>query len=148
MDTAQLESLYRQMVPFATTLGVEYTSLAPERIVLRLPDDKSLHNHLGGPHAGAMFTLGESGSGLVIIANFGEHLGGITPLPGSAEIRYMKVAKGAVSATCTLSRPVDEVLAEVERDGRAAVDIPVSLATDDGTVTGEMTVHWILKRTG
>lgn len=147
MDLAALPAFYSALVPFATTIGTEYAEITADRVALRMPDATALHNHLGGPHAGAMFTLGETASGLVVLVNFGDHMATVTALPGSAEIRYKSVAKGAVTATALMPRAADEVLAEVDRDGRSALDVPVTLTTADGTVTGEMTVHWSLRRT-
>ena len=148
MDHDSLRAAYEAGVPFAGTIGTEYVELGADKVILRLPDDRTLHNHLGGPHAGAMFTLAESASGIIIIANFAEHIATITPLPGSAEIFYRKVAKGPVTATATMPRPRDDVLAEVADEGKARLDIPVSIATEDGTETGEVVVRWHLRRTG
>ena len=75
----------RASVPFARTLGMEFVEVAPEaqggvRAVVRLPDSSAHHNHIGGPHAGAMFTLGETASGAVVMAAFGELLDRAVPL--------------------------------------------------------------------
>jgi acyl-coenzyme A thioesterase PaaI-like protein len=145
MDLSALPGFYAQLVPFATTLGTEYVEVSPERVVLRLPDDPKVHNHLGGPHAGAQFSTGESASGLVVLIHFSELMGEVTPLPGRAEIRYRKVAKGPVTVTATLGRDRDEVLAEVREKGNAWFTVDIVLSTDDGE-TGSMTVDWNLKK--
>ncbi len=49
--------------PMVRTLNIEYLETTPERAVLALPDQGEYRNHVGGPHAGAMFTLGESAGG-------------------------------------------------------------------------------------
>ena len=81
-------------VPMARTLGIEFTGVTPRRAVARLPDQPALHNHVGGPHAGALFTLGESTSGAVVLAAFSEQLARAVPLAVRADITYLKLARG------------------------------------------------------
>ncbi|WP_117209453.1 DUF4442 domain-containing protein [Allorhizocola rhizosphaerae] len=133
------------IVPFARTLGIEFTSVTAESAVAVLPDQPALHNHVGGPHAGAMFTLGESASGAIVIAAFGEHLGRVTPLAVRAQIGYSKLAMGAMTASATLSRPPAEVVAELDAGQRPEFDVAITLVNAEGVSTGEMTVTWTLR---
>ena len=133
------------MVPFMNTLGIEEVSVDAEQAVLRLPDVESQRNHLGGPHAGAMFSLGESCSGVVVMTRFADAFDRVVPLPMGASIRYLKVALGPITATGRLVGTVDDVLAVLDTGERPEFDIAVELTTDGGTVTGDMLVHWTLK---
>lgn len=81
-------------VPMVRTLNLEFLESTAERAVVRLPDQTDFHNHLGGPHAGAMFTLAESASGAIVIAAFGDQLTRAVPLAVKAEIGYQKLAMG------------------------------------------------------
>lgn len=148
MDSDSLKAALAAAVPFNATLGIAYDELTPERAVLRLPDRPELHNHVGGPHAGAMFSLGEAASGGVVIANFAEQLATATPLAASAEIAYRRVAKGDVTATATLGRDRDDVLRELDETSRARFPVNVVLADASGETTSEMTVQWHLRRNG
>ncbi len=132
-------------VPFVRTLGLEEVEVTAEHAVLRLPDVDSQRNHVGGPHAGAMFSLGESASGAVVLQHFMGVLDRATPLAVSATIRYLKLALGPITATATLDRTVADVLAELEAGVRPEFEVNVGLTTADGTVTGEMTVLWTLR---
>ena len=132
-------------VPMVRTLNLEYIEATPERAVLRLPDQTDFHNHVGGPHAGAMFTLGESASGAVVIAAFGDQLSRAVPLAVSAEIAYKKLAKGVVTATAELGRPIADVVAELDAGGRPEFPVSVCIEREDGAVTGEMSVVWTLR---
>lgn len=146
--TTDLEGVkigFPQIVPMVGTLGMEFLELSESRAVMRLPDQKDFHNHLGGLHAGAMFTLAESASGALVLANFAERMADATPLAVEATIRYHKLAMGAVVATATLSRPGTEILAELDEGRRPEFAIEIAIATEDGTVTGEMTITWTLK---
>ncbi|MFE1233819.1 DUF4442 domain-containing protein [Streptomyces sp. NPDC058745] len=132
-------------VPMARTLKLEFQETTPERAVVRLPDQADYHNHVGGPHAGAMFTLAESASGAIVLAAFGDQLSRAVPLAVKAEIGYKKLAMGVVTATATLGRPAAEVVAELDEGLRPEFPVCISLTREDGAETGEMTVVWTLR---
>ncbi|MFI2665627.1 DUF4442 domain-containing protein [Micromonospora carbonacea] len=149
-DSRQVAAGMLEAVPFARTLGVEFVEVAPEaaggvRAVVRLPDSPANHNHVGGPHAGALFALGETASGAVVLAAFGQLLDRVVPLAVRAEIAYRKVATGPVLATARLGRPAPEVLAELEAGQRPEFPVDVEIGTEDGTPTSAMTVVWTLR---
>ena len=148
MDLDAVRAGMPATVPMMATLGLEFVDLSYDQAVLRLPDRPEYRNHIGGPHAGAMFTLGESASGALVLANFGELLADVTPLAVEATIRYRKVALGEVTANAVLGTPPDEVLATLSAGQRPEFDVDVELSTSDGTerlVTAEMTVRWTLR---
>jgi len=132
-------------VPMVRTLNLEFLETTPEKAVLRLPDQPAYHNHLGGPHAGAMFTLAESASGAVVIGSFGDLLDRAVPLAVDAKIAYRKLALGAVTATALLGRPRAEVVAELDAGKRPEFPVTITLTREDGATTGEMTVNWTLR---
>ncbi len=144
-DVQLLAAGMTQAVPFVRTLGVEFLDAGPDFAVLALPDRDDLHNHVAGPHAGAIFTLGETASGAIVLSAFGDLLSRATPLAVTATIAYRKLAMGRVVATARLGRPAAEVVAELDAGQRPEFDVAVELATEDGTVTGEMTVRWTLR---
>lgn len=132
-------------VPMAKTLNLQFGETTPERAVVVLPDQSEYHNHVGGPHAGAMFTLGESASGAIVLAAFGAHLSRAVPLAVRADIAYKKLAMGTVTATATLGRPVADVVAELDAGQRPEFPVAIAITREDGAVTGEMTVVWTLR---
>ena len=135
-------------VPMARTLNLEFVETTPEKAVVALPDQSDYHNHVGGPHAGAMFTLGESASGAIVLAAFGEQLSRAVPLAVSAEIAYKKLAMGPVTATATLGRPAADVVAELDAGERPEFPVTIEIQRGDGAVTGVMTVVWTLRPNG
>jgi acyl-coenzyme A thioesterase PaaI-like protein len=150
IDSRQVAAGMLEAVPFARTLGFEFVEVAPEadggvRAVVRLPDSPATHNHVGGPHAGAMFTLGETASGAVVLAAFGQLLDRAVPLAVRAEIAYQKLAMGPVLATARLGRPATEVIAELDAGRRPEFPVLVEITTSDGTPTSAMTVVWTLR---
>ncbi|MYZ36804.1 MULTISPECIES: DUF4442 domain-containing protein [unclassified Streptomyces] len=144
-DQMSVGEMLAATVPMAGTLGLEYLETTAERAVVRLPDRPAYRNHVGGPHAGAMFTLGESASGAIVLAAFGDQLDRAVPLAVKAEIGYKKLAMGIVTATAVLGRPVADVVAELDAGERPEFPVTVSLTREDGAVTGEMTVVWTLR---
>lgn len=150
MDAETAETVqtgFLAAVPFARTLGVEFDELDYGRAVLRLPDNPEHHNHLGGPHAGAMFTLAESASGAIVIGTFGDQLERAVPLAVRAEIHYQRLAMGAVVAEATLGRSRSEIVAELDAGTRSEFTVEIELRTQDDSVSGLMSVVWTLKPT-
>ncbi|MEO3977450.1 DUF4442 domain-containing protein [Streptomyces sp. CAU 1734] len=144
-DQQSVGAMLAATVPMARTLNLEFLETTPERAVLRLPDQPDFHNHVGGPHAGAMFTLAESASGAIVLAAFGDQLNRAVPLAVSAEIGYRKLAMGEVTATATLGRPIGEVVAELDAGERPEFPVNIAIRRADGAVTGEMTIVWTLR---
>jgi acyl-coenzyme A thioesterase PaaI-like protein len=147
-DQMSIGEILAATVPMVRTLNLEFLQTTPEKAVVALPDQSDFHNHVGGPHAGAMFTLGESASGTIVLAAFGDQLSRAVPLAVSAEIAYRKLARGPVVATATLGRPAAEVVAELDAGRRPEFPVSVSIRREDGAVTGEMTVVWTLRPNG
>ncbi|MEU0989319.1 MULTISPECIES: DUF4442 domain-containing protein [unclassified Streptomyces] len=144
-DQTSVGEMLAATVPMARTLGLQFLETTADRAVVRLPDQPDFHNHVGGPHAGAMFTLAESASGAIVIAAFGDQLDRAVPLAVRAEIGYRKLAMGEITATATLGRPIDEVVAELDAGQRPEFPVHIELQRADGAVTGEMTVVWTLR---
>jgi uncharacterized protein (TIGR00369 family) len=133
-------------VPLTRTLGLEVLEVTPTTATLRLPDNPSLHNHVGGPHAGALFSLAESASGAVVIAAFGATMARAVPLAVEATIRYRALAKGPVTATATLVEAASEVLDALDAGTRPEFDVTVALHTETADEpVSEVTVRWTLK---
>ena len=146
IDYAALPALFAAAVPFAGFLGIEYDDVAPGRAVLRLADDPAKHNHIGTLHAGALFSLAESASGVCVIATIADRLSGVTPLAARAEITYRQVARGDVTATATLGMPVADLLAELDSAGKVRFPVEVELTDARGEPCAHVTVDWHLRR--
>jgi acyl-coenzyme A thioesterase PaaI-like protein len=146
MDYEAARAGLNQAIPLNTHLGVEITELAPGRGVARLPDDERLRNHVGSQHAAGLFATAEAASGAAFVGAFAERMGEITPLARSAQIDYLKIARGDITATATLSEDVEGLLAKLDEDGRVEFPIVVELADAQGTKVADTTVHWHVRR--
>ena len=144
IDLQAIKESLPSMVPMVGTLDLAFIELTTDSAIMKLPDQPAFRNHLGGPHAGAMFTLGESASGSLVLANFADRLESVIPLAVSAEIRYQAVAMGEVIAEARmLATPVD-VLKSLDEGERPEFDIHIA-CTSSGRDTGQMSVTWTLK---
>jgi uncharacterized protein (TIGR00369 family) len=144
-STPSTGELFMATVPMARTLDLRFTETTAERVVVSLPDQPDYHNHVGGPHAGAMFTLAESASGAIVLGAFSDQLGRAVPLAVRAEIAYSKLAMGQVTATARLGRPAAEVVAELDAGQRPEFPVEVSIQREDGAETAHMTIIWTLR---
>lgn len=146
IDYAALPQLFAAAVPFAGFLGIEYDEVGPDRTVLRLADDPAKHNHIGTLHAGALFSLAESASGLAVTAAIADKLAGVTPLAAKAEITYRRVARGDVTAAARIDGDVAEVLATLDAEGKVRFPVVVDLTDESGEVAAVVRVEWHLRR--
>src|SRR3978361_1741365 len=127
-------------VPYIAHMGVEVTSMSEGEATAVLPDRPELHNHVGSQHAGALFGVAETASGAAFVGAFAIRMGDVTPLARSAEIAYVKVARGAVEAKARLTMPADEALATLDKDGRVDFSVEVEMTDGEGDTVATATV--------
>lgn len=136
-------------IPLVATLGIEVRQavVTDAEVVAQtyLPDRPEQRNHVGGPHAGAMFTAAESATGAVIQAAFADLFDRMVPLIMNGKIRYQALAKGDVLTTARLSlAEVERTRAELAAGTRPEFFINVEIAAS-GVTTGILETHWTLK---
>jgi uncharacterized protein (TIGR00369 family) len=129
-------------VPYISHMGIEVTEMSEGAATAVLPDKPELHNHVGSQHAGALFGVAETASGAAFVGAFAVRMGDVTPLARSAEISYVKVARGAVEAKAELGMPADEALATLDKDGRVDFSVEVEMTDGEGETVATATVDW------
>lgn len=129
-------------VPYIAHMGIEVTEMSEGAATAVLPDRPELHNHVGSQHAGALFGVAETASGAAFVGAFAARMGDLTPLARSAEIAYVKVARGAVEARAKLGVPAAEALATLDQDGRVDFSVEVEMIDDEGDTVATATVDW------
>jgi uncharacterized protein (TIGR00369 family) len=129
-------------VPYISHMGIEVTEMSEGAATAVLPDRPELHNHVGSQHAGALFGVAETASGAAFVGAFALRMGDVTPLARSAEISYVKVARGAVEAKARLTMPADEALATLDKDGRVDFSVEVEMTDGEGDTVATATVDW------
>lgn len=133
------------MVPMARTLNLVVEEASAARAVLSMPDQAAFHNHVGGPHMGAMFTLAESATGVVIVAAFGDLLTEAVPLATRVVGDFRKLAMGDVRATASLLADPDAVRAELAGGVRPVFDVAADVTRANGDVVCSFVVSWTLR---
>lgn len=129
-------------VPFAGHVGVEITEITAGEATVILPRRQELTNHVGSQHAGALFTVAETASGAAFVGAFAVRMGDITPLARSAEIDYLKVANGAITASAKLGVDAADALATLDSVGKVEFPCVVEMTDGDGNLVATATVRW------
>lgn len=129
-------------VPYIAHVGIEVTEMSEGAATAVLPDRPELHNHVGSQHAGALFSVAETASGAAFVGAFAVRMGDVTPLARSAEISYLKVARGPIEARATLDMPAAEALAKLDADGKVDFSVTVEMTDAEGTGVATATVDW------
>ena len=134
-------------IPFNKHLGLKVEEITEGAGVVRLPDRKTLHNHVGSQHAGGLFAAGEAASGAAFVSVFAERMGEVIALAKSAEIDYQKLAEGPILATGRLEKDATELINEMDgEDGKVEFPVEVEMKDEGGQVVATMTVHWHVRR--
>jgi len=145
MDAPTAEQSLRSMIPMVETLDLRVTEMDTGKCVMLLPEQPAYFNHIGKPHAGAMFTLGESASGGVVVSELTPLLDRGTPLVVEITIRYLKIARGDITAVATMSKSAEEIEQILDDGGRPEWVVDIDLIDGTGTKTGSMTALWTIK---
>lgn len=147
-DVEAINRLLEETVPFGRAVGARVIEVGPERSVVVLPGSPDKLNHVGTVHAVAQFGVGEVAAGTLILAAFSDlQAAGYAPVIADVAIHYRKAARGELRATATLADAEAEqarIRSQIATDGKAWLDIPVQIATADGTITTELETTWVL----
>lgn len=131
--------------PFVRHVGVHIHSLLPGQARAGLEDAPHLKNHLGTAHAAALYMLCETASGAAMAGAFAPRILSIRPVVRSAEIRYVKSARGRVDAEAVVQGHVDELLNALAARGEIDFDIHAVARVPEGVVVCDAVFHWNVK---
>ena len=111
---------------FIHLLSPEVQRTSREGVQLRLDAGPELFNHLGGPHAAAIFGLGETAAFGLLLEVFADvvEAGGV-PLVKRAAISYTAVATGALLASAVLLDSERSARESLAQRGRASFAMEV-----------------------
>ena len=87
--------------PFNNTLKAKMLNWTNNECKIFVRKRRGIQNHVGNIHAGAIFTLGETCAGLVIIRNF--PFAQYRPLMSDVKVTYSKQARGDITGVSTLN---------------------------------------------
>ena len=139
-----LTQLLPAMVPFIHTVGLRLDAITPGHATATLPSRPEVHNHLGTAHAGAVYSLGESASGGVVLSLFADLLPGVFIALKSAQVRHTKAAAGDVVATAALVGDPVAVRAAYDETGKVDFDVDVVLSVGE-VETARVVFTWAVR---
>lgn len=134
--------LFGRIVPMVGTAKIRYLEVSREKVVVKIDNHKEMQNHIKGIHAAATALLAETATGFVTGLNVPDDR---ILLIKSLHVDYVKVAKGALTATATLSDEQREWIANTEK---GELSIPITVVDESGEqpVQCEMIWAWRPKR--
>jgi uncharacterized protein (TIGR00369 family) len=131
-------------LPFVQLLGIKIDAIGNGTSEVSMPADQKLNNHLGTPHAGALFTLAETASGAAMAGGFADLILGLRPVAKESRIQYQKVAKGATRASGRVPGDMAALKAQLKADGKVAFPVEVDIFDEHGTLAAQVQVDWYL----
>jgi len=114
------------MMEIAQIPFVKHVGIKQREEHLYLHPTATLLNHIGTLHAGAIYTLAETVSGMVLMRYFPELESKVTALLRNSDIRYKSPAKTTLYTTAKIDKTEAETfLQRLEKRGRASVNVHV-----------------------
>jgi acyl-coenzyme A thioesterase PaaI-like protein len=144
-DKFVFEAIKKQMnatVPFAKHLALELVDIASGKASARLPDEKFNANHIGSQHAGALFAVADTASGAAVAAMFGQKILALRPVVKTAQVSFVKIARGAIVAKAAIVGDAKAMVKTVDKTGNVEVPVDVKLESGDGVMVAEMHFLW------
>jgi len=146
MDYEPLKQTLMTIVPFNRHVGIEILDIGPGTASVRLPEGPHLMNHVRTQHAAALFAAAEAASGGAMAGAFAELMMGVTPLARSAQIAYLKPARGPITANARVAEDHDAVRARLGAAGKTDFSVDVDLVDGQGVKVAEVTVAWHIRK--
>jgi acyl-coenzyme A thioesterase PaaI-like protein len=146
MDYEPLKQMLMTIVPFNRHVGIEILDIGPGTASVRLPEGPHLMNHVQTQHAAALFAAAEAASGGAMAGAFADLMMGVTPLARSAQIAYLKPARGPITANARVAEDHDAVRTRLEADGKTDFDVAVDLVDGRDLKVAEVTVAWHIRK--
>jgi acyl-coenzyme A thioesterase PaaI-like protein len=130
--------------PFNRHLKARLMEWNDEKAVIQLRRIRRVRNHVGSIHAGALFTLGETCAGLVIIRNF--PFKKFRPLMSDVKVTYSKQARGDVTGEAIIPAADIERMHETIRQGEVpSLEVTTNIFNDQREMIAVVTTTWQVK---
>lgn len=137
-----------KMVPFAQHTGVEIEEITADHGICTLDQRPEVENHIQSMHAGALFVLGEQASGAAFAGAFLDRMMTVRPVAAKADIQYLKVAKGKITARAAVREAASGLTRQLDEVGKVQFAVDVSLTDEEGTEVATMSVDWHVRKLG
>lgn len=145
-DYARLTGSGEAGVPFSSHVGVQIDSAGPEGAVARLDPAAHTLNHVGSLHGGALFSVAAAAAGAAVSGALAPDMDGYLCVARRAEIDFLRIAHGALTARATLAGSGAEVLAAAADTGAAGFRTETAVLDASDREVAHLTLHWELRR--
>jgi acyl-coenzyme A thioesterase PaaI-like protein len=130
--------------PFNAHLGAKLLGWDDLACTILLKRRRGVRNHVATIHAGALFTLGETCAGLVIIRNF--PFEGFRPLMSDVRVSYLKQARDDVTGeACIPPETIASMHAALARGEIPTVEVVTDIYDTSRLHIAAVTTVWQVK---
>ena len=132
------------MSPFNRHLKARLLEWTDEKALIEVRRIRRVRNHVGSIHAGALFTLGETCAGLVIIRNF--PFKKFRPLMSDVKVTYSKQARGNVTGEAIIPPADIARMHETIKQGEVpSIEVTTNIFNDQKEIIAVVTTLWQVK---
>jgi len=132
------------MSPFNGHLKARLLTWEQDRCVFELKNKRRVRNHLGGVHAGALVTLGESAAGLLLLKNFS--FSDYRLILKELKAEYERQGRGRLEATAEFTAARRKKVASALEEDAQFVPMVTEIYREDGELVARIKTKWQLKR--
>ena len=131
MNEQMIQQMLPKLVPFVKFLGVTIEAVGNGTSRAQLKSRPDVHNHLATMHAGALYTTGESATGAVVLALFGDLFPNVFIALKTASVTHIKALPGDLIAHASVDGDPTEIRAAYDTEGRVDFTVNVRFTVDD-----------------
>ncbi|AOA59133.1 DUF4442 domain-containing protein [Acinetobacter larvae] len=133
---------FGRVVPMVGTANIRYLDVNANQVKVRIENQRNMQNHIKGVHAAAMALLAETATGFLTGLHIPDDR---ILLIKSLHVDYLKVAKGGLTATASLSAEQQRFILD---NPKGELLIPVTVLDDAGQepIQCQMIWAWLPKQ--
>jgi acyl-coenzyme A thioesterase PaaI-like protein len=135
---AMMNSFIQNQVKFLGTTDTMIEVLEPNRAICTIANQTKVQNHIGTVHAAAMTLVAETATGMVLSMNMPDDK---VQVAKSMNIKFVKMAKGALKAVATLTEEQIQ-LAQTTEKGEVNIAVKVTDEAGNEPIIAEIIWAW------
>jgi acyl-coenzyme A thioesterase PaaI-like protein len=131
-------------IPFNAPHGFKIKTLNQDAVLIKLPNRKLNHNHLGGVHACAMATVGEFCAGMALLSSFG--ISRYRLILSELHVKYTYQGRTDLEGSCSPHQIDKESVKKIlESEGKHLQTLETHIRDKNGKEVALVTTTWQLK---
>ena len=130
--------------PFNAHLKLKMLQWTRFKVQVEMSCHRAVKNHIGGIHAGALFTVGETCAGLLLVRNF--KFADYRPIMAKISVEFLRQARSKVIATSEINEILlREIQLGLNRGESQTVDMQTHIIDEEGQVVSRVMTQWQIK---